>query len=138
MNVSDLSPDCECAVHQPVIDDRDPPLRRKMFFFDRVKVFVLLAIFLGLCDLAAEDRHPVDELGRGAARPAACQVVGADPCRAGGHPPDPQPHLRTLEGMARVLAEEGLRRLGADDEPDESVHAVPRVASGQASRCSSP
>ena len=35
-------------VHQPVIDDRDPPLRRKMFFFDRLKVFVLLAIFLGL------------------------------------------------------------------------------------------
>jgi cell division protease FtsH len=37
------------SVHQPVIDDRDPPLRRKMFFFDRFKVFVLLAIFIGLC-----------------------------------------------------------------------------------------
>lgn len=36
-------------VHQPVIDDRDPPLRRKLFFFDRFKVFVLLAIFIGLC-----------------------------------------------------------------------------------------
>jgi ATP-dependent Zn protease len=37
------------SVHQPVIDDRDPPLRPKMFFFDRIKVFVLLAIFIGLC-----------------------------------------------------------------------------------------
>lgn len=35
-------------VHQPVVDDRDPPLRRKLFFFDRVKVLFLLAIFLGL------------------------------------------------------------------------------------------
>ena len=37
------------SVHQPVIDDRDPPLRRKMFFFDRLKVFVLLGIFIALC-----------------------------------------------------------------------------------------
>jgi cell division protease FtsH len=46
-NGSALSP-TPVAVHQPVIDDRDPPTRRKMFFFDRVKVFVLLAVFLGL------------------------------------------------------------------------------------------
>ena len=38
----------DVSVHQPVIDDRDPPVRRKMFFFDRVKVFVLLAVFVGL------------------------------------------------------------------------------------------
>ena len=36
------------TVHQPVVDDRDPPLRRKMFFYDRIKVFVLLGVFLGL------------------------------------------------------------------------------------------
>ena len=132
MNGSDLSP-AAVAVHQPVVEDRDPPTRRKMFFFDRVKVLVLLAVFLGLHDLASENRHSVDELGRGASRPAARQVVGVDPCRARGRPPDPQHHLRTLEGMAPVLAEEGLRRLGADDEPNESVHPVPRVASRQAS-----
>ena len=43
--------------------------RRKMFFFDRIKVLVLLAVFLGLTHLASEDRHPVDELGRGISRP---------------------------------------------------------------------
>ena len=47
MNGSSLSP-TEVSVHQPVIDDREPPVRRKVFFFDRLKVFVLLAIFLGL------------------------------------------------------------------------------------------
>ena len=46
-NGSALSP-IDTSVHQPVIDDRDPPVRRKMFFFDRLKVFVLLAVFLGL------------------------------------------------------------------------------------------
>jgi hypothetical protein len=49
-NGSALSPTdaTDVSVHQPVIDDREPPVRRKMFFFDRIKVFVLLAIFLGL------------------------------------------------------------------------------------------
>ena len=47
MNGSSLSP-TEVTVHQPVIDDREPLVRRKVFFFDRLKVFVLLAIFLGL------------------------------------------------------------------------------------------
>lgn len=51
MNGSALSPTdlpAEVPVHQPVPDDRDPRVRRKMFFFDRVKVLVLLAVFLGL------------------------------------------------------------------------------------------
>ena len=47
VNGSDLSL-APVAVHQPVVEDRDPPTRRKMFFFDRLKVLVLLAIFLGL------------------------------------------------------------------------------------------
>jgi len=47
MNGSALSA-TDVAVHQPVVEDRDPPVRRKMFFFDRIKVFVLLAIFVGL------------------------------------------------------------------------------------------
>lgn len=47
MNGSDVSPGA-VAVHQPVVEDRDPPTRRKMFFFDRIKVLVLLAVFLGL------------------------------------------------------------------------------------------
>ena len=47
MNGSTLSPST-INVHQPVLDDRDPPTRRKMFFFDRLKVLVLLAVFLGL------------------------------------------------------------------------------------------
>jgi cell division protease FtsH len=47
MNGSALSPTV-VPVHQPVPDDRDPATRRKLFFFDRLKVFVLLAIFLGL------------------------------------------------------------------------------------------
>jgi cell division protease FtsH len=41
-------PSMPVAVHQPVADDRDPPLRRKVFFYDRIKVFIVLAIFLGL------------------------------------------------------------------------------------------
>ncbi len=51
MNGSALSPTdlpAKVPVHQPVPDDRDPRVRRKMFFFDRVKVLVLLAVFLGL------------------------------------------------------------------------------------------
>ena len=47
MNGSALSPTV-VPVHQPVLDDRDPPVRRKLFFFDRLKVFVLLAVFIGL------------------------------------------------------------------------------------------
>lgn len=38
----------EVSVHQPVMDDRDPATRRKLFFFDRFKVLVLLAVFVGL------------------------------------------------------------------------------------------
>ena len=45
MNGSDQSL-APVSVHQPVVEDRDPPTRRKMFFFDRLKVLVLLAIFL--------------------------------------------------------------------------------------------
>ena len=47
MNGSALTP-TDPSVHQPVIDDREPPVRRKMFFYDRVKVLVLIAIFIGL------------------------------------------------------------------------------------------
>jgi cell division protease FtsH len=47
MNGSDSLP-APVAVHQPVVEDRDPPTRRKMFFYDRIKVLVLLAVFLGL------------------------------------------------------------------------------------------
>lgn len=38
----------EVSVHQPVVEDRDPPTRRKLFFFDRLKVLVLLAVFVFL------------------------------------------------------------------------------------------
>ena len=38
----------DVSVHQPVIDDREPPVRRKMFFYDRVKILVLIAIGIGL------------------------------------------------------------------------------------------
>ena len=64
-------------VHQPVIDDREPPVRRKMFFFDRLKVLRAAGDLPRAVHLAAEDRHPVDDLGRGAPRSTACQVVGA-------------------------------------------------------------
>src|ERR1700752_428205 len=38
----------QVPVHQPVVDDREPALRRRLFFFDRIKVLFLLAVFLGL------------------------------------------------------------------------------------------
>ena len=80
---------------------------------------------------------PVDDVGRGAPRPTAGQVVGGDPRRAGGHPPDPQHHLRALEGLQPVLAEEGLRRLGAADEQDEAVHAGSACSDWSSGWCSS-
>ena len=46
-NGSALAPP-DMSVHQPVIDDREPLVRPKMFFYDRIKVLVLLAIFIGL------------------------------------------------------------------------------------------
>ncbi|HSB86676.1 MAG TPA: AAA family ATPase, partial [Ilumatobacteraceae bacterium] len=50
-------------VHQPVVDDRDPPLRRRLFFFDRVKVLFLLAIFLGICTSEQKSDIPLMSWG---------------------------------------------------------------------------
>jgi len=47
------------SVHQPVPDDRDPVLRPKMFFFDRIKVFILLAIFIALCTSEQKTQIPL-------------------------------------------------------------------------------
>ena len=48
MNGSSLAPTMT-SVHQPVIEDRDPPVRPKMFFMGRIKVLILLAVVLFLC-----------------------------------------------------------------------------------------
>ena len=58
MNGSSLVPTMT-SVHQPVIDDREPQLRPKMFFMDRIKVLILLTIVLLLCTSEQKTQIPL-------------------------------------------------------------------------------
>jgi len=58
MNGSSLVPTM-VSVHQPIPDDREPKLRPKMFFFDRIKVFILLAIYIALCTSEQKTQIPL-------------------------------------------------------------------------------
>ena len=41
-------PNTQVQVHHPEEDSREPKTRPKMFFFDRIKVFVIIAIMMAL------------------------------------------------------------------------------------------
>ena len=58
MNGSSLVPTMT-SVHQPVIDDREPQLRPKMFFMDRIKVLILLTVVLLLCTSEQKTQIPL-------------------------------------------------------------------------------
>ncbi|HZX56628.1 MAG TPA: AAA family ATPase, partial [Ilumatobacteraceae bacterium] len=46
-------------MHQPVPDDRDPVLRPKMFFMDRIKVLILMVVVLLLCTSEQKTQIPL-------------------------------------------------------------------------------
>src|SRR3954453_17358075 len=58
MNGSSLVPTM-VSVHQPVPDDRDPVLRPKMFFMDRIKVLILMVVVLLLCTSEQKTQIPL-------------------------------------------------------------------------------
>jgi cell division protease FtsH len=51
------------TIHEAVPDDRAPRTRRKLMFFDRIKVFVLLAAFLGYCVALQHSQIPIMSWG---------------------------------------------------------------------------
>jgi ATP-dependent Zn protease len=51
------------TIHEAVPDDRVPRTRRKLMFFDRIKVFVLLAAFLGYCVALQHSQIPIMSWG---------------------------------------------------------------------------
>ena len=124
MNGSTLLP-TDPSVHQPVIDDREPPVRRKMFFYDRIKILVLMAHLHRLLQTSHQKTDiPLMTWGEALRDQLRAKwwvliLAGLEVIR--------QIHNIISEHSRPwqpVLAEEGVRWLGAADEPDEAVHPV--------------
>jgi hypothetical protein len=51
------------APHAPVVDDRESPTRRKMLFFDRIKILLILAAFMGFAIAKQHSDIPIMSWG---------------------------------------------------------------------------
>ena len=101
------------AVHEPHSEDREPKTRRPMMVWDRIKILVILTLFIVLSASYQQSRIPVMSFGEALEPHAAGQVVAAGPDGPRGRPADPLPHQRAFGAVAPVLAEEGVRRAGS-------------------------
>ncbi|MEQ1702927.1 MAG: hypothetical protein ABMA25_22700 [Ilumatobacteraceae bacterium] len=58
-----LAPNDVITIHEVLPDEREPKTRRKLLFFDRVKVFVLLAVVLAYLTALKHSQVPIMSWG---------------------------------------------------------------------------